>query len=235
MPRTVTHQETTKPDGSPDLKTYFGEEDHLEISQQRSFTEMIYEVLTGEKPTPEKLSIFELILNLTIDHGPDTPSAVEVIKAAKEGKSMTESLAAGIMQIGDRHGGAGEPAMEILYKIQTEKLKVSEFVKQALAEGKKLPGFGHRIYQVDPRTELIFGKLEAAGLGKEYIAIEKELQQELETQKGRKFPINIDGAIAVAFCSFGFEPRLGKAIFFIARTPGLLAHFLNNSTIEDNA
>lgn len=231
MAKTVIHQETTKPDGSPDLKTYFGEEDHLEISQQRSFAEMIYEVLTSEKPSPEKLSIFELILNLTIDHGPDTPSTVELIKSAKAGKSMSESLAAAIMQIGDRHGGAAEPGMEFLYRIKNEQLNVHDLVKEYLDNHKVIGGFGHRIYKIDPRAELIFNKLKAAGLGDEYIEIMHEIEKELELQKGKHLPINIDGAIAVAFCSFGFEPRLGKAIFFIARTPGLLAHFLNNSDL----
>lgn len=232
MARTVTHQKSTKPDGSPDLKTFFGRKDHLEISQKRSFAELIYEVLTGEQPTPEKLPIFELILNLSIDHGPDTPSAVEVIKAAKAGKSISESLAAGILQIDDTHGGAGEPAMENLYKIRNEQLEVRRFVKQALAEGVKLPGFGHRIYQVDPRTELIFRKLEEAGIGAEYMKIIREMEKELEFQKGKRLPINIDGAIAAALCSFGWEPALAKAVFLVARLPGLLGHFLDSSDLK---
>jgi len=52
----------------------------------------------------------------------------------------------------------------------------------------------------------------------------------LEIQKGQKLPLNIDGAIAVALCSFGWDPKLGKAVFIIARTPGLCGQFLNNQT-----
>jgi len=53
--------------------------------------------------------------------------------------------------------------------------------------------------------------------------------KELEAQKGKKLPLNIDGAIAVALCSFGWDSKLGKAVFLIARTPGLCGQYLTNS------
>jgi citrate synthase len=221
MAKTVVHQ---------DLKSYFGEEDHLTLAQSTKFSDLIFELLSERKPTESESIVFELILNLSIDHGPETPSTIKVIESAKEGKTISESVSSGVLEINDQHGGAIEPGMEFLYKIKNENLNVSEVVKDYLDNKKLIGGFGHRLYkELDPRSELIIKTLNDQGLGEEWIDLSKEVEQEIEKNKGIHLPLNIDGAIAVALCCFGWEARLGKAVFLSARVPGLCAHFLNNS------
>jgi citrate synthase len=221
MAKTVIHK---------DEEAYFGDKKHLEHAQNVSFSEMAFELLSEMEPTEGQLRLFDLILNLSIDHGPDAPSAVETIKSAKDKKTISESLAAGVLQINERHGGAIEPLMELLYKIQENQVTTAGLVEDYLKNDKRLPGFGHRIYKnQDPRMNIIFGLAKEEKVGQEYIEIVKELEKELESQKGKKLPINIDGSIAPILCGFGWSPKLGKAVFLIARTPGLLGQFLNNS------
>lgn len=229
MAKTIIHDEQGNAKwGDEDLPA--GRQDHLQVAQSRSFTSMIFELLSEKKPTKGELKIFELILNLSIDHGPDTPSAVPAIEAAKSGKSISEAVAAGIMEINDSHGGAQEKLMEIFIRIKNKELRIKEFVEQNLNEGKRIPGYGHRIYKdVDPRAELILTTLKENGFGDEFVNIAKDLEKELETQKGNKLPLNIDGAIAVTLCSFGWDSKLGKAVFIVARTPGLCGQYLNNT------
>ena len=43
--------------------------------------------------------------------------------------------------------------------------------------------------------------------------------------KGKKLPINVDGAIAAVLCELGFPSHMGNAFFMIARMPGILAHY----------
>ena len=218
MAKTIKHTE--------DGQALWGDADHLEIAQSQSFTELIFELLSERAPSPAELKIFELILNLSIDHGPDTPSAVKVMEAAKNGEDMSKAVASGIEQIGDVHGGAAEPLMKELYRIKNQESGVKDVVAEYVNSGKKMPGLGHRIYKdKDPRAELIFQTLG----GSEFTDILKEIQQELVTQSGKSLPINVDGAIAAALCTMGFEPRAGKAIFIIARTPGLIGQYLNHS------
>ncbi len=220
MAKTVKHQ---------DLKSYWGEEDHLEVSQNRSFARMVFELLSEKTPTDSELKLFELILNLSIDHGPDTPSAVATIAAAKEGKSISESVAQGLMQINASHGAAIEPCMENYYKVHNGQVTVDSLVKEYLDQDKRLPGFGHRIYKEDdPRTQLIFQKIKEEGMSEEYIKIARDIEKELETQKGKKLPINIDGSIAVLLCTLGWDPKLSNSVFIIARTPGLCAQYINS-------
>lgn len=231
MAKTVKH--------SKNNESLFGKEKLLEKAQGTSFAALIFEVLSEKAPNSEELKIFELILNLSIDHGEETPSAVETIKAAKMGKTISEGLAAGVLQINDKHGGAIEPAMEFLYAIVKEKKSLTEMVKKYLGEGKTIGGFGHRVYkqslpssdgkEADPRAQLILEKLQEYGLGEEFIKIAKQIRQEIFNHSGKALTINIDGAIAVALCGFGWDSKLGKAVFLIARTPGLCAHYINNS------
>lgn len=221
MAKVVTHT---------NLQPLWGNEDHLAVSEGRSFAAMIFDLLAGRVPYPKEEKLFTLILNISIDHGAETPSAVKVIEAAGAREPMSEAVASGIEQINDVHGGAMEPLMEILYRIHGGKVTAAGAVKEYLQQDKKLPGFGHRIYKEnDPRAKLIMKKTEELLGMTSYIVIVEEIERELVVQTGKKLPLNVDGAIAAAFCSFGWEPKLGKAVFIIARTPGLIAHYLNNS------
>lgn len=219
MAKTVHHEE---------LKSYFGDEDHLLVSQKSRFSQLIFEMLSERIPTPQELKLFELILNLSIDHGAETPSATATIQAQLEGKTLSQSVAAGILEINQRHGGAIEPTMEYLYKLQNNMTNSKDLVERSLNEDKRLAGLGHRIYKdEDPRTALIFEVMQKEGLSDQYILLAREVERQMELQKGKKLPLNIDAAIAVLLCTFGWEAKLSNAVFIIARTPGLCAQFLN--------
>lgn len=223
MAKTITHidNDETKP-------ALFGEADLLEYAGKHTFSEMIFEMLTARKATPCEAKLLDLILNLSIDHGPNSPSAVATIAAAKAGKTMGESVGAGMAQIGDRHGGAGGPLMEIMYRIKNDELRITKVVEEKLEAGEKLPGLGHRVYKdLDPRAQLIMKTAVEEGVGVEYVEIVNELRDEMERQSGKSLPVNIDGAIAAVFCGFGLAPELGIAIFIIARSPGLASHYIN--------
>jgi len=220
MTKTVTHKNEMP---------YFGSESLLEIAQDRSFAGMIFELLSGKKPDSHQVKLFETILNISIDHGEETPSAIEVINKAKEGGLITQAVAAGILQINDYHGGAIEPAMELFYKIKKEKLDPKMVVREYLSLDKRIPGFGHRIYKVDPRSQLLFKLVKEEGISEEFVDLAKNIEKELKEAKDKELPVNIDGAIAAILCAFGWESRLGKAVFIIARVPGLCGQFLNHS------
>lgn len=224
MPITVTHidDDETKP-------ALFGEKDLLETAENISFTEMVFEMLTERKPSEAEVKLLNLILNLSADHGPNAPSAVATIEAANNGKTMGESVGYGMAQIGDRHGGAGGPLMEILYRAEKGEA-IKDIVAEKLSEGKRIPGMGHRVYKdLDPRARLIMKTAIDNGVGEEYVKMVNQVRDELEAQSGKSLPVNIDGAIAAVFCGMGLKPEHGIAIFIVARAPGLCAHFINNS------
>ena len=50
------------------------------------------------------------------------------------------------------------------------------------------------------------------------------MERALARAKGRLIPMNIDGITAVIFCELGFEPELGRGLFILSRSVGILAH-----------
>lgn len=195
----------------------------------QSFAVNIFKLLAKRVPSDQEAEFFELILNLCIDHGPESPSAVKTIEAAKEGKSMGEAVGAGIAEIGDRHGGAMKPGMEFMLQIK-DGADTKQLVQQYLDEKKAIGGYGHRIYKdQDPRAELLIKKLEDAGLGSEYITIARQIEKTLEELKGTKLVLNIDGAIAVVLLTFNWSSSSGPAVFISSRAPGLCNHYLTAS------
>lgn len=195
----------------------------------QSFTVSIFKLLGKRDPSNLEAAIFELILNLCIDHGPESPSAIKTLEAAKAGKSLGQAVGAGIAEIGDRHGGAMKPGMEFMLQIKNG-ADVKQLVQQYLDQEKMIGGYGHRIYKdSDPRAELLIQKLEEAGLGQEYITIARQIEKTLEELKGKKLVLNIDGAIAVVLLTFGWSSEAGPAVFIISRSAGLCNHYLTSA------
>jgi citryl-CoA lyase len=193
--------------------------DHEEVMEM-DFADSIWLVLTGEKPSEEESEIFNTILSASIDHGVGNPSTVSARTIQSGGNDMNTSVAGGILALGDKHGGAIEDCMEML---QSEK-SAEEIVEEKLEQGEKIPGLGHKVYEdKDPRTEKIFRKAEELGLPDEYTEKMREIQTEFAERKV-SLVINIDGAIAGVMSDLGWDHRVGKGLFIIARTPGLVAH-----------
>ena len=57
-----------------------------------------------------------------------------------------------------------------------------------------------------------------------FAAIGRAVETVLEANKKRPIPMNIDGITAVIFCELGLEPELGRGIFVLSRSVGILAH-----------
>jgi len=97
------------------------------------------------------------------------------------------------------------------------------------AHGKIIPGFGHRWHGVDPRAVRLLAlvrEAEQAGVVRgRFARIAEGIERQLTAQKdGRPIPMNIDGATAVIYSELGFAPELGRGIFILSRSVGILAH-----------
>ena len=195
-----------------------GEE--LEDVMEMDFSDAIFLILKGERPEKEESEMFNTVLSSCIDHGVGNPSTVAARTVQSGGNSMNTSVAAGIMALGDSHGGAIEEAMRILQSDKT----AEQIVKQYLEESKRLPGLGHKVYKdEDPRAVKIIEKAETLGLAGKSIKKIQGIRDVLAEEKV-DLVLNVDGAIAAVMTDLGWEPELGKGFFIIARTPGIVAH-----------
>jgi len=196
---------------------------------EMDFADAIWLVLRGEEPSQEESEIFNAVLSSCIDHGIGNPSTVSARTVQSGGNDMNTSTAAGILALGDKHGGALESAMKMLQ----DEGSAEEIVDKYLEEGKMVPGLGHKVYEdEDPRTTKIFEKAEELGISGEYVSKMKSVKEELGDRKV-ELVINVDGAIAAVMSDLGWEPQLGKGLFITARTPGLVAHVREEMDEED--
>ena len=208
----------------------FGSSPLIKHAREHTFPAIMYEMFSGKRPNQNELELFDLILNLSIDHGEDTPSAKATVISAKAGSSMGGAVGDGVKMINEKHGGATEPAMHMFYAMGKNKSLAKNIVNDCLCEKKRIPGFGHRLYEEDPRAELILETIERLKFPNTYCNFARALEVELaKSVPDKTLPLNIDGAIAVALCTFQWEPRASTAVFIAARAAGLCAHYLNTT------
>jgi len=201
-----------------------------------SFPEMIWLMTRGDLPTAEQGRLLEAALVASVDHGPHAPSIAIASMAATCGIGLNNAMASAINVLGDTHGGAGQDCM-VLYELVRSKIDkgmdLDAAADEALAEtvaanGKIIPGFGHRFHPIDPRAAPLLGMVEAAAakgeVGGGYVAIGRAVEAGILRRTGKPIPMNIDGATAVIFCELGFAPPMGRGLFILSRSVGILAH-----------
>jgi len=96
-------------------------------------------------------------------------------------------------------------------------------VKGFLEKGERLPGFGHRIYKdEDPRAAKLIKMAREKGVWSKNGEKILEIERELERQKGKKLPVNIDGAMAGVLLSMKVPWKKMNGFFILPRVAGML-------------
>jgi len=201
------------------------------------FPDMIWLMLRGEVPEPAQSRLLEAALVAAVDHGPHAPSIAIARMAVTCGLPLNGAMASAINALDDVHGGAGQQCMELFAAVAaaagdaeaTDDIIAASLERFAAAHGKIIPGFGHRWHGVDPRAVRLLAlvrEAEQAGVVRgRFARIAEGIERQLTAQKdGRPIPMNIDGATAVIYSELGFAPALGRGIFILSRSVGILAH-----------
>lgn len=204
------------------------------------YAHVVYLLLKGELPSKEHGQMMDAILTACIDHGVTPPSAMASRVVASGGVPLPSAVAAGILAVGDAHGGAIEKGALLLQQgIKRMNAEGGSFdqiadilVKESREHHRRILGFGHRVHTADPRTKKLFTLAVELQIAGDHIALSKAIEQELEKQTGKKLPINVDGAIAAIISDMGFDWRLGKAFFLLGRVAGLTAQVYEEQTHE---
>src|SRR5947209_6758784 len=213
--------------------------DIAELMGRVSFGAAVYLILTGELPSESVGRLMDAILVSSIDHGATPPSALAARTTASTGASLSAAVAAGIMSINRHHGGAIEDCARQLKAIADratrEKISIEEAATRTLAAmretGERMSGFGHRVHTKDPRTARLFELAREAGVDGVHMKAARAVEKSFADAK-KALPINVDGAIGAILADLGLNPTAFNGIFIIARTPGLIAHVIEEQTRE---
>src|ERR1044072_2758552 len=85
-----------------------------EVVGRLGFAGGVYLLLMGELPTPAIGRMLNAVLVSSIDHGVTPPSTLAARNVAVSGAPLKDSVAAGLLAFGPRHGGDVESCMRFL-------------------------------------------------------------------------------------------------------------------------
>ena len=213
--------------------------DIAELMGRISFGAAVCLTLTGELPSPAISRLIDAILVSSVDHGATPPSALAARSVASTGATLSASVAAGIMSINRHHGGAIEDCARQLKAIADratrESISMDEAAARTLAAmreaGERMPGFGHRLHTKDPRTARLFELAREAGVDGVHMHAARAVEKAFAEAK-KSLPINVDGAIGAILADLGMNPAAFNGVFMIGRTPGLVAHVIEEQSRE---
>ena len=209
-----------------------------------SFPEMVSLLLTGELPPENQAKMLEAVLVSFCDHGVTPPSTQVARIMASTGAPMNSCVSGGLSSFGKHHAGALENSMHLLQELIKEGIDSSGppssrddlkdlallTTERYLEKDEKIPGFGHRFHNKDPRPVKLIKTAKKFGCFGVHTELAVTIENLLLEMKGIR--INIDGANAGILSDIGFDWKFGTGIFMIGRVPALVSHIYEEKSVE---
>ena len=138
-----------------------------DLIEKIRYSDMVFLLLKGRLPSLIEGKIFNHVLVSFCDHGATPPSTQTARLVASSGSPMNSAVAGALLSFGHKHAGAIEKAMQ-LYQSKIGSLYITEdsdidnkqiaglaidIYNEYILGNKKIPGFGHRYHNVDPRAD----------------------------------------------------------------------------------
>ena len=187
-------------------------------------------VATGAEPPAELVRAFDAALILRADNELN-PGTYAARVAASTGADLTSCVTAALGALaGPKHSGHTPAVARLLAEVGTPDRAQGVVEKLALA-GKKPAGFGHPVYRgEDPRTPTARRLAEEACRATGALATYDVAQAvEAAVGSGTGLRANVDYYLTVVYLAAGMPPASFAPLFAVARTPGWIAHALEQS------
>jgi len=201
-----------------------------ELIGRRSFVAVLHLDIVGTLPDEATERMLDAALVTLIEHGL-TPSAIAArLTVLGAPGQLQAAVAGGLLGAGDRYLGTIEQAAATLVAAHVAdadpERSAAALVERSLAEGVRLPGFGHPIHrEEDGRTVVLAALQRSLGLPTAHLELAEAIGRAF-ADRGRPLTLNAAGAIGAAVADLGLPPVLGRGLALIARSAGLVAHVL---------
>ncbi|AEJ44248.1 citrate synthase [Alicyclobacillus acidocaldarius] len=214
--------------------------DPVEPDPSLSAAANFFYLLRGTKPSEFEEKAFNTALILHADHELNASTFSARVTAGTL-SDMYSAITSAIGTLkGPLHGGANEQVMRMLLEIG-EPSKAIAWIDEALAQKKKIMGFGHRVYRTeDPRATHLRQLSKQAGELKgetKWFEMSQAIEKHMLEVKG--LHANVDFYSASLYYSLGIPTHLYTPIFACSRISGWTAHVLeqykNNRLIRPRA
>ena len=190
-------------------------------------------MLRGKEADPLEARIVDVALTLHAEHGMNASTFAARVTAGTLA-DMHSAITAAIGALkGPLHGGANEQVMTMLQQIGTP-ADAEQWVRDALARGERIMGFGHRVYRtLDPRAPILKRLAEElnarSGGHSQWLEISEIIQRVVREEmdrRGKKIYPNVDFFSASVYYTLGIPKDLFTNIFACARMAGWTAHIM---------
>jgi len=191
-------------------------------------------MLNGTRPSATAERALDIALILHADHELNASTfAARVTAATLSDMHSAVTSAIGALK-GPLHGGANEAVFHILETIDSSGADPVEYVKGMLAQKKKIPGFGHRVYHTEDPRATHLRKMsrdlgQSSGQSKWFDA-SKRIEEFVKADK--KLNANVDFYSASTYHALGIDVDLFTPVFAVSRVSGWTAHVIEQ--LEDN-
>jgi len=206
-------------------------QDILAPKEDLGYSSNILYMVTGEEPSAEESKLMDVLLILHADHELNASTfTARVIASTLSDVYSAVTGAIGALK-GPLHGGANEKVIEMTIEIGTPE-NAESYVDALLAKRQKITGFGHRVYRtMDPRARILKdmaqGFIRTENEKKVFQILDKTEQMMKEWKN--LYP-NVDLYSGLALNHVGIPSYLFTPVFAVGRTPGWLAHILEQYT-----
>ena len=175
----------------------------------------------------QEAEVIKRILILSADHGPCVSGALTTIIAACAGIGLSQAVAAGLIMIGPRFGGAVTDAGHWFKYAIDHKLSVDEFLAYMKKNVGPVPGIGHRVKSLrnpDKRVKELVGYVKSLGIPTPHLDFALEVEKVTAAKKDNLI-LNVDGTMAAVLVDLRFPVDSLNGFFILARTIGLIGHW----------
>ncbi|GAX04637.1 citrate synthase [Secundilactobacillus pentosiphilus] len=183
-------------------------------------------LFSGERPTAERVAMFNTVMVLHADHEFNASTFTARVVASTKADYYSCLTAAVCALKGPLHGGANEKVFKMLETIRQTGQEPTAYVNDQMAKGRKIMGFGHRIYKNgDPRATIlreIARQIAHETDNDAYFALQEQIRDYM-FEKTHLHP-NVDYYTALIYHCFGLDKKTFTMMFAACRTAGWLAH-----------
>jgi len=190
-------------------------------------------MLTGSEPDPMHAEIFDKALTLHADHGLNASTFTAMVVGSTLADVYNSVTAAVAALSGPLHGGANQEVMKALLEIDDGPLNATEWTEDLLDAGERIPGWGHRVYNVrDPRAVILEAELERLSERTEdchWLEYLRDIETHLTEEVGlpeRGVAPNVDFFSGAIYYQLGIPVDMFTAIFAMSRSTGWIGHVL---------
>jgi citrate synthase len=184
-------------------------------------------MLNNEEPDEVLAETFDMALVLHADHGLNASTFSATVTASTLSDLHAAITSAVGTLSGSLHGGANQDVMEMLKEVDASGTDAQQWVENALAEGRRVSGFGHRVYNVkDPRAKILGEKSKALGEAgdRKWYEYSRTIEEFLVREKG--LAPNVDFYSASTYYQMDIPVDMYTPIFAMSRVGGWIAHVL---------